>query len=250
MSEVTKENQAVPLVLFSGGLDSTAVLEWALKEYRRVDVLSFEMSGQPEKSQKEEKARRAIFLELSRLHAEDPKTYGEIGMHFVERIPGLKRFHCSSRMPQMAGWLGATPNYVSMQTNAVYVGTVLGDTQGTRFTDAQWAWSYLCSTTETTGFEGQAPQLEAPYRYKTKNELLELVSPSLLQHVQWCEGKDEGDCGKCDSCLRMLQVAAISSTLHPEIYDASLLKDRLHQLLVCHRKTSLYSEDVSVPNTQ
>lgn len=234
---MTLRTDDVPLILFSGGLDSTVLLNEALNVYAEVDVVFVKLIGQVEQHKRQAKAVKILTDEFEK------KRRATVGM--IGRIRNINAFdipghHLGSlRFGQGHGWLFAALNNLRTDNKTVQVGYVLGDSAYSVIHDLTKAWEYLVKAALVTHIDhGYLPDLKFPLMYKTKTELINSLDERFLKHVSWCESSDKGtDCGQCPSCKRMIGDLASFKIFYPEKFNSSFLRKRNDLMLEKYTKS-------------
>lgn len=229
----------IPLILFSGGLDSTALLNEALDTYAVVDLVFVKLSGQEEQYKRQAKAVKNICDEFMKKHR---ATIGRIGrIRNIETAEILGCHNGALRLAQGHGWLFAALNNLRPDNTMVQVGYVLGDSAYSAIHDLTKAWEYLTKAACVTHIDhGYIPNLNFPLMYKTKTDLINSLDERILRHVVWCENTDRGnDCGQCPSCKRMMGELASFKIFYPEKFDASFLRKRNELMIKRYTANSL-----------
>lgn len=210
----------VPLVIFSGGLDSTRVLDHALGLYENVDVLTIELIGQINKISREKKAVTKI-LDIFRSKRElSPTTYGKVRNYDTSRVNGYRPVDGGMALNQAPGWLAEALHHCRRDTSEVMMGYVKGDDQSLLFSDMRMAWEHLLNTCGQNLTTSIRPILTSPFLFWSKEEILTIPGMEAFAHVSWCESLDTGtDCGQCKSCHRMMAALNNWKLIHPASYD-------------------------------
>lgn len=213
----------IPLVIFSGGFDSTFLLYLLLGQYAQVDIVSVELSGQPKKTARETAAIGKLAAALHRKHRKDPVNFGQVRSSF--RVTGNGAKHGDSQMPmgQAPIWMAVALQFVTSKTHEVHIGYVKGDDQAVTFTHIQEAWEKLMDVCGAGLVEDRSrPKLKAPLIFATKEDILKSGLPKLFNYVSWCESvAKENDCGICSSCQRMMKAINTWQFMYPDSYSES-----------------------------
>lgn len=192
---------AVPLVLFSGGVDSTYLLYKTLKEYKKVRVISAALTIQTEKSIRETDARQLILDELHQMRGEDP-TIGEVRIGHTACIHDGQT--SVTALCQPLHWITLATAYSLPNTNEVRIGYVKDDGPYTDNKNFQALWKAACVVTGCRSQDGQPPLLTFPLANMTKDEIIQAIPSRLLRFTTWCEDGGTLDaCGYCSPCRRM-----------------------------------------------
>lgn len=224
----TAEEHGVPLVLFSGGLDSTYALYRALHEYEQVDVVIGSLESQYHKNLRETKATGDILDALFEIP--ESETFGRIST--LLRIPTMGTYSRGRPSLQPLSWFYAAAGACCSETTSeVIMGYVRGDSWEKMYDRLTYTWDYITSLCGVTGFKGKRPELSMPLIGTTKAEILLKLPPHLAALTSWCESQDEGnDCGICQSCTRMLTESLSLKYFHPKEYESLSILPRLQAM--------------------
>lgn len=196
-------NGKVPLVLFSGGLDSSYLLHELLKE-SDVEVL-YVKAGQCQVKQAKELAQRRRIVELLQ------ELTGNYVLNWHEVNIGQLFNHMPDHSwQQPAMWLaGALNHSTGRRHSKLVVGYVSGDGIVARLHNIERAWYHLQQ------FSKHDPiPVEFPLSTTSKLSILDRIHPLLWPLVWVCELPKEADvdgsgkreivaCGHCVPCLTM-----------------------------------------------
>lgn len=193
----------IPLVLFSGGLDSTFLL-YSLLDVVPVDILYVDGCQGVSKATAELKAREKIIRLLEsrgdlRLSCTFKVRNQIIANHGNEVI-------AEYRFAQVLPWIyGAISNY-TREHSSVAISYVLGDDICGDLKDVRTAWDLI------SNFTKQHPvPLAFPLRRIRKTDIYKILPEKLLKLVWVCENPNEikragrgtvfKPCGKCVPCI-------------------------------------------------
>ncbi|GBC84322.1 7-cyano-7-deazaguanine synthase [bacterium HR11] len=189
------------VVLFSGGLDSTVALWWALRQGWNAIPLSIDYKGRP--GGEREAARQIAALARAELL--------EVPLPFYRDLQGWRQDG-----PLPADLAEANPVYLPAKNLlfyaiAAYYAEVLGATRivgghyrhdGTRFPDASAAYFARLGGLITEGLYSRRPHLELPFLDMTKAAIvrlgLDLGAP--LDRTWSCYWDGPTPCGRCEGC--------------------------------------------------
>lgn len=206
----------VPLLLFSGGLDSTFMLQTALMEG---DVETLYVSGAqcPNKVKKELAARKRIIDKLER-----------ICKHRVRR----------DHVIQMENLLdGSTPDHKFVQPMAWIYGALKVSDGGDRHSELRIGYvngdSIMVNLQNVLAVWDQAQHftkwhplpLVFPLMYMHKDDILHRLNPHVWEDVWVCEmpkrkGAGHTACGSCRPCLTQAAVLHLYAGKYGETYAA------------------------------
>lgn len=198
-----EEKKKVPLVLFSGGMDSTYLIQWLL-EYGDVDTLFVEADPHPLKREKEAEARKRLF----RLFEKHYKH--KVLKDHHHSLVGAYSGHNGLYGIQQISWLtAALAVYDSERHEGVYIGYLLGDQAPAfrgwyeQFWNAGW--------TITHGVLSPVPPLLFPLlnHQRSKRYVVDCIDKRLVTSTWVCEfpyrhgegaHKQIKACGRCNPC--------------------------------------------------
>lgn len=184
----------VPLIVFSGGMDSSYLLQEALKE-GDAEVLYVKMAQAPEKVVKELAARQEIIRTLEGLYP------GRVTRQYLVDIGWMFAGEQQWAFRQPAAWLFGALEVVDYNKHSeVQLGYVAGDQMAGDLSYLSNAWDSLIAISR----HDHVP-MNFPIRRWTKQMVLNAIDPVLMQHVWVCETPDSGEdgfvaCGSCGAC--------------------------------------------------
>lgn len=181
-----------PLLLFSGGLDSTVMLQQALCE-SPVDVLYGEAGSAPQKAINERAARIKIIAHFNQVMPY--KVWNEFEPNQVVSLNGSPQKSWGQMMPWLVYALqAADPD----QHSEVQVGFVMGDSNCVVFDEMVKAWNALWAISKN----GPVVPLVMPLKLHVKPTLLNRLDPRVYSMLWICETPDDDKkCGRCLPCM-------------------------------------------------
>ena len=215
MNKHKTKKQKKPLILFSGGLDSTYALICAL-QISSVDLLIVKSTRLPPGQYAEELARNAIIDRIKKDTASGKLRYGIDNIHVVDLNIGFGSMIIGEKFAQLKYWIFSALEVVNPEVHShVYVGYVSGDGIAPHIHDIKKTWKHLYKVTKI----GKV-KISFPLLYLSKqdivNNLRHSVNEDYLRMAWYCEfpneitvgkGKNKRKefiaCGKCMSCRRM-----------------------------------------------
>lgn len=229
----------VPLVLFSGGLDSTVLLLESLYIYKYVDVCVIKQDGQTNKSNREMAAVAAIRTELDKMRKRDTERMGTIRWASFQTVPGMLRIR--QGFGQSTGWMTAAYHSLAADTSEIMTGYLNTDHQAPIINETKKAWSAILGSNGFDILEVKKPPLTTPFIFMSKDDVIIKSASSahsrVMKHVSWCESPDEGaDCGRCPSCLTMMKSLNTIKTFEPEVYARTAFRGRFVKMMAKRRK--------------
>lgn len=200
------------LVLFSGGLDSTTCLYFALKKHRTVVAVSFDYSQRHKVEI--QKAKKIISL-LKIPHSIvkiNPEIFRNTSLVNKEiKVP--KNFSSNKKIPNtyvpgrnILFLSYATSIAEGLGLNEIYIGVNALDYSGYPDCRPEFieAFQKAISIGTKSGDEKKAIQIQTPLLHLSKKEIVLLGSklkvPFAMTHSCYDPVKGKA-CGKCDSCL-------------------------------------------------
>lgn len=226
----------LPLIVFSGGLDSTYMLHLALSEG---DVHTCYIQGNQHtyKIQSELKARQEIIRQLEELTGYkviNDTIVDVFGTEMISRVQQTDQYqnkYHKNNYPedaifqQMFVWLfGLTMIVSANKYSDVRMGLVMGDDISSYLQDIQQAWKSTQTFTSS-----QPTELTFPLRHVSKRRILREIPKSVLELVWVCElpipnseGTQYSPCDECISCRTHVMYLAdyrIHSTLQASDKD-------------------------------
>ncbi len=180
----------VPLVLFSGGLDSTYLLSVLLKT-TDVDVLYVSGPQGKLKETHEIRARKKIVAWLNK-----NKPYSVRTQHHWELPNGVPGY--AYRFGQVLPWFYSAMTVADgLKHTVVNIAYVMGDQVCQHFAEMTWAWDYMKEVCMS-----KPVPLRFPLKDTTKVQILNQLEPELLKLVWFCETpKKNKPCGECAACI-------------------------------------------------
>lgn len=184
----------IPLVLFSGGLDSTYLVSTLLMK-GPVDVLYVNGGQSIEKMRKELEARDKLIELMNQIYPHKIQGQYEV-LDSVYKHDGQNK-----KWIQPNAWTqGAYRVLKPGRHDSVQVAYVKDDGAafGYHLPQLEELWKNLLKLS----YSGDHVPLQFPLLYTSKLEILEEIDKRLLEHIWVCEiPKDGKACGKCPPCL-------------------------------------------------
>lgn len=201
---------SVPLVLFSGGLDSTYLVSHLLKEEGPVDVLYVNGSQSPVKMKQELLARDKLIAKMNQYYPH--KIQGQYECLDPVYIHDGK----NKKWIQPNAWMqGAFKVLVPTRHEKLCIGYVNDDGAyfGMHLPKMQEQWKLM----QEVGYNGTPISVVFPILHMDKLTVLENIDKRLLSDIWVCETpSDDKHCGKCKPCTLMRQVLAEYKHKHGE----------------------------------
>lgn len=185
---------SVPLVLFSGGMDSTYLVSYMLAENGPIDVLYVNGGQSPEKMRLELEARDRLIEFMNREYPNKIQRQYEI-LQPVYIHDGQ-----SKKWQQPNSWMqGAYRVLDASRHSCVRIAYVSSDGAhfGSNLHHIEQQWASMLKV----GFTGDHIPLEFPLIHLTKLDILEQIDKRLLPMVWVCEMPHAGKaCQRCSPC--------------------------------------------------
>lgn len=181
------------LVAWSGGLDSTFMIQHYLALGYGVDVINCNLTNaRPAQMKREQRAMSKMLKGYFK-----DKDVQPIGASHI-RLGG----NCfqALNLAQIPVWLFNLISYLRPEHTEVALGYVMNDDAVSFLDSISAIWN---------GYSGlvnmDLPPLAYPLiRYK-KYRIFSEIHPELRKHVTWCENPEPADrCGMCPSCKKMI----------------------------------------------
>lgn len=201
------------LILFSGGLDSTALLYKQLTETKNnIKVAYVDIKNNVNKTIAEKKSRTKI---LNILNKQYPHRIETIPDNVELGIP-TGNYSCYG-LPQLNIWLFSAV-YLCRHIDEMHIGYVCGDEAISFIDDIQRTWRAI----QILHPELKNTNLKFPLKKHLKTELYHGLPSDIREHLHWCENPKINDndiinCNKCRSCLRWNMLNYESFSVSPQI---------------------------------
>lgn len=204
------DNNKVPLILLSGGLDSSFLLQEKLKK-GDVEIL-YVMGVLGKEKMHEERERRELIIKIL-----EKDTGNRVrNSHCIDL--GVTPFGdmADRVLTQPSMWMvGALMVSDSRIHSELCIGYVLGDHISSSLGHVTNAWSALQSFSKSNA----NIEVTFPLMHTTKDDILRLIHPEVVRHIWYCEEPSKWlrtrpglpnlkhtktrPCGVCTSCLTM-----------------------------------------------
>jgi 7-cyano-7-deazaguanine synthase in queuosine biosynthesis len=186
----------IPLILFSGGLDSTYLLSETLR-YAHADILYITASQHPDKVIAEQ---NAIFNILKYLRANRPYRVRKVYSLDISSLPVFADYSFGQVPPWLFGSLATVDSTLHSRVSISYV---MGDQISLYLDTIEKAWNALSGCTKLV-----LVPIEFPLKLISKKKIMAELHPDLYKLTWVCEtpvkiektGKIK-PCGKCDACV-------------------------------------------------
>jgi hypothetical protein len=240
-----------PLVLFTGGVDSTLMLHQLLLT-SNVDIMYVNGHQGDPKYDKEQLARGSILKEIEgfglpykvqRLYHFELKGNWEL-LHDHTHQAVLRRdtFHRNVVLPQALHWMFAAMSTMDPQEHSgVHMGYLSGDSIMSRYTELKSTWEWLCLLI----LKESIPLVLSLAEYN-KVDVLDRIDPRLYRHTWSCEGQTEEPCGRCTPCVTRIGAIAAWEAKHQDSY-AEYHQRQLGQIALTKAEPKDISHIVELP---
>jgi 7-cyano-7-deazaguanine synthase in queuosine biosynthesis len=192
---LTSVKTRIPLILFTGGMDSTWILQNALRT-NYVDVLYVNVGQSEEIYQKEKAARENIMTFLS-------ESEFQILEQYEVTVPNIIAEH-EMEVSRAAKLIVAANSVFDPQRHgSVKIGGILNDCAITHRDRLGKLWTALSTVTKW-----KPVPLEFPLFGYSKREILQGLDESLVKLTTYCEASQTEPCRVCGSCRSLAKAIA------------------------------------------
>jgi 7-cyano-7-deazaguanine synthase in queuosine biosynthesis len=181
-------------VLWSGGLDSTYLIQYLLEQNLKNIVWAYyvEIENNTEKVVMELNAIKQPEMILKKKYANRFQYCGVSCRFFINNISDNLVFY------QMPLWIAAVICTTSNKVKEIAVGYVMNDDAISYLLE----FKKIVKAFNSISYEPY-PKISFPLSKINKNTILDKIDPELKKHVVWCERpRGLNSCGKCYSCER------------------------------------------------
>lgn len=198
--------ERIPLLLFSGGADSTLLLKWQLTD-SNCDVLYIDGNQCPRKMAAETVARERIIDEL--LTSTEHRVRTQYDLREKMRLPHSEVTAWQQLMP----WLvGAALTIDPQRHSQLQIGYIMGDDMAGNLDRVTKAWDALVQAVVGERWDsqqGRFVEADIPVvfrlRYMRKSRIYDELGEKLLDLTWTCELPAEGrsgpvPCNRCSGC--------------------------------------------------
>jgi hypothetical protein len=193
------------LISWSGGLDSTYLIQHYLDLGYHVDVVNCDF-------------KNAYASQMKREQAAMKKMMKGYFRNKNVTLVGTSHIHCEGHcfatlnLTQPPVWLFNLVNYLRAEHTEVAIGYVMNDDAVSFLDVITNIWNSYA------GLLGiPLPPLVFPLIKRKKTSLYYELNDELKKHITWCENPEKEDrCGKCPSCKKMLDLGL---PLIPYVYN-------------------------------
>ena len=199
----------VPLVVWSGGADSTANVIWYFSNHIPFETVYIKLPNNEEQQKRELKARKKILKKLI-------KIYGNFHLKdTIINFVGVLRPPEGTALTQPYIWATSLAFNVDLSK---YEKIVFGYIRGDDFWHIRPDFETIMTASQRMLLRGPPPVFDYPLEWATKEKIVdeyyrfdEDVEP-LLNLVQVCEGNGTKPCGLCKKCLELSSATAKKTT--------------------------------------
>lgn len=231
--------EKIPLILFSGGLDSTYLL-WKQLQKGPCDVLYVTGDQFPAKVIAEKEARMSTLTQLNGTMEYQVRTEIEVEVNTATK----RAFHNHHKFSQPSRWLmGAMLAISSGHHSELQIGYCQGDQIIAELEGIKQCWQLLQSFSNV----GTPVPVVFPAVFQPKWRMLEELPAPLLKHVWICETPllDTSvikSCGNCQPCKRHRLTLIEYDIQTNEPFNSALFER------YCGKITTRYSRGESCPS--
>ncbi len=195
----------VPLILYSGGMDSTLLLALETQDGKKVDTLYVDGAQAVDKIRMEFKARAGAIDALETKYG--ATVVRNAYEHRIQRPQNIDHLGFSQLLP----WFAAAMDHADLnQHSVVLMGYVAGDQMVSQLHNIEAAWNAL-----SLAVSQEIIPIKFPLKFATKREVYESLHgsfPMLKDHYWYCENPafkivdgaattDLVPCDRCASCM-------------------------------------------------
>lgn len=226
------------LLLWSGGLDSTALMCRYLRAGWAVDALPVVFKNSFAKNEREQSARDAMHREYFSNYDVTVLSAPEISVPVIGSIP----------FAQLTVWVNAAIMSLRIgHHDEVAISYVMNDDAISFLGDIQSLWK---AHNPFFAHAGKLPPLKFPLSKEQKFNLFNELPPVLIPHLTWCESAFDMDfCGCCTPCKRSIATGYQSSVIAAIEADPVITKRRMNGADVAHTGTIGIKDDVLTEST-
>jgi len=187
--------QKVPLIVWSGGVDSTLCLLNELKTNDVVDTVYFRLGN----NSKQTRMELIAIKKIRKLLQKDNKIIN-LQIQEIAALPSNNNLF----LPQPALWISNIVYFInSSRHNRIVFGYIKGDDFWHIKTEFESLYLNLC---KIVCVENDSPSLYFPYEWWTKKQIKQEMKKkykNVYKLISYCENPEEGKpCEKCGSCLQ------------------------------------------------
>jgi 7-cyano-7-deazaguanine synthase in queuosine biosynthesis len=184
------------LVAWSGGLDSTALIDYLLKRGDSVSSIYVELPNNGEKVKREQQAIDNMMPYLNHY------AFRHLGITSIQPYGGSI---LSLKQPVL--WLTGLIYALTTDYDCVSMGYVMGDCAVSYLSEIRAIWDSFAGLTSY-----KLPPLTFPLIKDEKIELWNKLPDELKKHVTWCECYDKviAPCGTCHPCKRAIHEGIVT----------------------------------------
>lgn len=227
------DHKTVPIVLWSGGLDSTYVVYDYLRSGQTVDLIILDMMIEGGSVLRQEKATNLILYEFRKLikSGELPGRINRLIHHRINTTADRQE-RTVYGIHQVSSAFEAVTYMLKDYNKEVVFGYVKDDLTIPFLNDFKEAWRLMMKiqrlkySSEQINFE---IPLVFPYQNKSKEDILLELPDNISDNLSWCNVPNvRSECGRCKNCRIMSSVIDNVKNTNPSRFtEDSYLLDRL-----------------------
>lgn len=215
----------VPLILFSGGMDSTTLLF----RHPHADTLSVDFGNSWSKTAHEKEAQLHIRDYIDRCNS-DVDGYRQ-GKSFRDSYHVTADFHPNA-LNQMPVWFMKVFEHAKADRHSeVMIGICPGDDSVSSVWSLQAAWDNLWHATRIFSYD-ERPKMSFPVLHSSKAAQMRELPDDLIKLTWSCEdpyNKSGKECGKCKPCITKFTELIKAGKLH--LAEETYMKNASNYLL-------------------
>jgi 7-cyano-7-deazaguanine synthase len=222
------------MVLFSGGLDSTTLLAWAVKEYGAENVVALTLSyGQKHSKELLYAERGAKYYKVEHicldvadifkgskctlLSGNEPVPDGD----YAEQLKHTEGKPVSTYVPFRNGLFLSIAASIALSRGCevIFYGAHKDDAAGNAYPDCSQEFNRRMADAIYTG-SGNALHIKAPFIDKNKADIVSLgLKLGVPYELTWsCYKGGEKPCGKCGTCVDRIKAFELNGLKDPLLY--------------------------------
>lgn len=212
-------------VLWSGGLDSTYLIQHLLDENSKNIVWAsyVELKNNKEKTEMELNAIKKMLPYLNEKYKERFKYLGVVCSFDIIKIGNCSGF------AQLPLWISAIISTTSKDVNKIAIGYVMNDDAIAYLPE----FKKIVKSYNAISYNPY-PQIIFPIHKYKKHDIIPKLTSELLQHVVWCEypnvvAGEYSACGQCETCRRSPLIDNKSIKYIPSLGKSKIGKERIYE---------------------
>lgn len=201
-------HKSIPVIFWSGGLDSTYAVYDYLKQGKIIDIVLLDMMNEGRSVIRQEKATNLLLHELRKLMGAGdlPGTINRIIHHRISSTSD-RGDRTIFGIHQVSSYFEAATYMLKDYNKELVIGYVKDDIVISYLDDFREAWRLMMKIQRLKYSREEIPfdiPIVFPYKDTTKQEMLSRLPQSISDNLSWCNVIHEYDeCGYCKNCRIM-----------------------------------------------